>query len=97
MPEISPDAVTWTIRVKPGIYFADDPVFKGAKRELTAQDYVYSWKRLSTRRCAPRTRTSSRASSSGSTAAVERAKKTGKFDYDAEIEGLKATIATRSG
>ena len=46
MPEISADGRVWTIRVKPGIHFADDPVFKGAKRELTAQDYVYSWKRL---------------------------------------------------
>src|SRR5438132_3330998 len=27
---------TWTIRVKPGIHFADDPVFKGRKRQLTA-------------------------------------------------------------
>jgi len=34
------------MRVKPGIYFADDPVFKGKKRELVAADYVYSWKRL---------------------------------------------------
>ena len=32
----APDGRTWTIRVKPGIYFADDPAFKGKKRELTA-------------------------------------------------------------
>ena len=37
-----PTASTWTIRIKPGIYFADDPAFKGKKRELTAADYVYS-------------------------------------------------------
>ena len=43
MPEISPDGKIWTIRVKPGIYFADDPVFKGKRRELTAADYVYAW------------------------------------------------------
>ncbi len=43
MPEISPDGRTWTIKVKPGIYFADDLAFKGRKRELTAADYVYSW------------------------------------------------------
>ena len=30
----------------PGIYFADDPAFKGKQRELVAQDYVYSCKRL---------------------------------------------------
>ncbi len=42
MPEVSADFRTWTVRVKPGIYFADDPAFKGQKRELTARDYVYS-------------------------------------------------------
>ncbi len=46
MPEISADGRTWTIRLKKGIYFADDPAFKGKKRELTADDYVYSLKRL---------------------------------------------------
>src|SRR5437867_12922341 len=25
MPDISPDGKTWTIRIKPRIYFADDP------------------------------------------------------------------------
>ncbi len=46
MPEVTDEGRTWTMRVKPGIYFADDPVFKGKKRELVAADYVYSWKRL---------------------------------------------------
>lgn len=45
MPEVSADFRTFTFRVKPGIYFADDPAFKGKKRELVAADYVYSWKR----------------------------------------------------
>src|SRR5215467_9657253 len=27
MPEISADGRVWTIRIRPGIYFADDPVF----------------------------------------------------------------------
>ena len=35
----------WTIKLRPGIYFQDDPAFKGQKRELTANDYVYSFKR----------------------------------------------------
>src|SRR5436305_15285852 len=39
MPEVSADHKVWTIRIKPGIYFADDPVFKGKKRKLTARDY----------------------------------------------------------
>ena len=45
LPEISADGLTWTIRIKKGVDFADDPVFKGQKRELTANDYVYSIKR----------------------------------------------------
>src|SRR6266850_8122636 len=45
MPEVSADGKVWTIRIRPGIYFADDPAFRSQKRELTAQDYVYSLKR----------------------------------------------------
>ena len=29
MPEVSADFRTWTVRIQPGIYFADDPAFKG--------------------------------------------------------------------
>jgi ABC-type transport system substrate-binding protein len=46
MPEISGDYRTFTFRVKPGIYFADDPAFQGRRRELVAADYVYAYKRL---------------------------------------------------
>ncbi|MEW6706391.1 MAG: ABC transporter substrate-binding protein [Pseudomonadota bacterium] len=46
MPEVSDDFKTWTIRLKPGIYFHDDPAFKGRRRELVAEDYVYTWKRF---------------------------------------------------
>ena len=45
MPEVSADFRSFTFRIKPGIYFADDPAFGGSKRELTAADYVYSIKR----------------------------------------------------
>jgi len=44
-PEISADFRRFVFRIKPGIYFADDPAFRGQRRELTAQDYVYSIKR----------------------------------------------------
>ena len=36
MPEVSADFRVWTVKVQPGIYFADDPAFKGKKRELVA-------------------------------------------------------------
>ena len=46
MPEVSADFRTWTIRIQPGIYFADDPAFKGARREMVAQDHVYAIQRI---------------------------------------------------
>ena len=46
MPEISADFKVWTVRIQPGIFFADDEAFKGKKRELVAEDYVYSFKRF---------------------------------------------------
>ena len=46
MPEFSADFRTWTVKLQPGIYFASDPAFKGKKRELVAEDYVYSIKRF---------------------------------------------------
>src|SRR4051812_33235262 len=45
MPQISADYKTYTIKLKRGIYFADDPAFGGKKRELTAQDVVFTYKR----------------------------------------------------
>jgi peptide/nickel transport system substrate-binding protein len=90
LPEISADGKTWTIKVRPGIYFADDPVFKGAKRELTAADYIYAWKRI----LDPRTRSISIQVFDGKLVGAEpivsAAMASGKFDYDAKFEGLQA-------
>ena len=90
LPEISPDGLTWTIKVRPGIWFADDPVFKGKRRELTAQDYVYSIKRI----LDPKLRSNSlnlvQGHFVGADPVIDKAKETGKFDYDAPIEGLRA-------
>ena len=46
LPEASADFKRFVFTLKPGILFADDPVFKGRPRELTAADYVYSLKRF---------------------------------------------------
>ena len=90
MPEVSPDGKTWTMHVRPGIYFADDPVFNGKKRELTAADYVYAWKRI----IDPKMRSNSVSVFDGKLVGgdkvVAAAKASGKFDYDAPIEGLQA-------
>jgi ABC-type transport system substrate-binding protein len=91
LPEISADFKTFTFRIKPGIYFADDPAFKGQRRELVAQDYVYSIKR----HFDPRWK-------SGNLYLLENMRIIGlselrkslidakqPFDYDREVEGLK--------
>jgi len=46
LPEVSDDGRTFTVQIRPGIYFADDPAFQGQRRELVAEDYVYSIKRF---------------------------------------------------
>src|SRR5687767_6984682 len=89
LPEVSADGLTYTIRIKPGIYFADDPVFKGRKRELVAADYVYSMKRV----LDPKLRSSQIAELEphvlGAEEKVSRSRKGEKFDYDAPFEGIK--------
>jgi ABC-type transport system substrate-binding protein len=45
LPEVEDDFRSFTFRIRPGIFFADDPAFKGRPRELVAQDYVYAVKR----------------------------------------------------
>lgn len=46
MPEISDAGKTYVIRLRKGIFFADDPAFGGKPRELTAADFAYAIKRL---------------------------------------------------
>ena len=46
MPQITDDGKTYTVKLKRGIFFASDPAFGGRKRELIAEDIVYSFKRL---------------------------------------------------
>jgi ABC-type transport system substrate-binding protein len=88
----SNDFRTWTVKLRPGIYFADDPAFKGKKRELVAQDYVYTMKRFA-----------DAANKSPIWAGLENENYLGlnelrqqaiaakkPFDYDREIEGLRA-------
>ena len=46
MPHISADGLVYTIRIKQGVHFVDDPAFAQQRgRELTADDVVFSIKR----------------------------------------------------
>jgi ABC-type transport system substrate-binding protein len=90
LPEISPDGRVWTIRLRRGVHFADDPAFKGRRRELVAGDVVYAWKRL----LDPKVRSPYLwfvdGYIAGADALVEAAKKSGSFDYDTPLPGLRA-------
>ena len=91
MPEVSRDGLTYTFKIRAGIFFQDDPCFPdGRGRELVAEDFVYSIKRVADIKNA----------SSGYWAfngrivglddfrtSTEGAEPT---DYDAPIEGLRA-------
>ena len=92
MPEIGDDFRTWTIRIQPGIYFVDDPAFKGKPRELTAADYVYSWKRFfDPANPSPTYSNFNEEGALGVNALREEAIKTKRpFDYDREVEGVRA-------
>ena len=46
LPEPSNDGLTYTIRIRPGVEFADDPAFPdGIGREVTVHDLIYSIQR----------------------------------------------------
>ncbi len=90
MPEVAENGKVYTFRIRKGIYFTPDPAFKGAKRELVAQDFVYSFMRF----VDPKIRSPYgflvEGKIEGLDDLAELAKKTGKFDYDAKVRGLEA-------
>jgi oligopeptide transport system substrate-binding protein len=90
LPEISADGLTYTLHIKPGITFTDHPAFKGKKRELVASDYVYSWKRMLDPVLKAQWQFLLGGKLVGGDELTAEAKKTGKFDYDKPIDGLKA-------
>ena len=89
LPEMSADGKTWTIKIRPGIYFADDPAFKGKRRELTAADYMYSLKRLLDPKMRSNFLQIVEGRFVGADPIVAKARNGGEFDYDTPIEGLQ--------
>ncbi len=95
MPAITDGGKTWTIKLKPGIRFADAPAFKGKPRESTEEGGGGSSPRTtctrssarSTRICCaaatPRSPISSKACGRSS---MPRASRARKSNYDAPVE-----------
>lgn len=91
MPEFSEDFRVWTVRITPGIFFQDDPAFKGRRRELVAEDYVYSWKRFFDPRWkAAAFPTLGELKMLGLAELRDVALKGKSFNYDTEAEGMRA-------
>jgi|KBSMisStaDraftv2_1062788.scaffolds.fasta_scaffold09949_2 ABC-type transport system substrate-binding protein len=90
MPEVADDGRTYTFHLKKGVYFAPDPAFKGVKRELVAQDFIYTFMRF----VDPANRSQYafllEGKIKGLDALAAAAKKSGKFDYDAKLPDLTA-------
>lgn len=98
MPEIKDNYKSYTIKIKKGIYFADDAAFCDSegknckKREVTAHDFVYTLKRLyDPVNKSPAFSDWTELGIIGMAALRTPAEKPGgKFNYDTEVEGLRA-------
>src|SRR6185436_10711369 len=80
MPEVTDGGRTYTIRIKPGIYFTPDPAFGGKRRELVAADYVYSFKRFVDPKVRAQWAFLLEGKVVGLDALAAEAKRTGRFD-----------------
>ena len=91
LPEVSADGEQFTLRIRPGIFFADDAAFKGRRRELVAADFVYAIKRFYD----PKYNSSDlyvfeSLKLPGLSELRERAvKRRQPFEYDAEVDGAR--------
>ncbi len=90
LPEISADGRTYTLKLKRGIRFPDDPAFRGKRHELVAADYIYSWKRILDPKLRSQWLFLLEGKLVGGDELTAEAKKSGKFDYDRPIPGLEA-------
>jgi ABC-type transport system substrate-binding protein len=90
MPEVAENGRVYTYRIRKGIYFTPDPAFRGVKRELVAQDFIYSFMRF----IDPKNRSPYAFLIEGKIVGLDelaaKAKASGKFDYDAKIPGMEA-------
>ncbi len=89
MPVVTDNGRVYTFKVRKGIRYTPDPAFKGRSRELVAADYAYTIRRHAD----PANRSPwafmIEGKIEGLDAEIAKAKKSGRFDYDAKIAGLQ--------
>jgi oligopeptide transport system substrate-binding protein len=90
LPEMSEAGRVYTFKIKPGILFMDDAAFNGKKRELVAEDYIYSIKRLADPKLRSPWSFLVDGKIAGLATLIKAAQKSGKFDYTAKVAGLEA-------
>ncbi|MBN1676856.1 MAG: ABC transporter substrate-binding protein [Kiritimatiellae bacterium] len=93
LPQISEDGLTYTFTLRSGLYFQDDPCFTGTKgkgRELVAEDFVYSIKRVADMK----TESTGWWVFNDRIVGLDEFRKEsggdGPTDYDAPVDGLRA-------
>lgn len=90
MPKVSADGLTHTFKIKTGMRFQDSEAFPDGKgREVTAEDFIYSWKRLAD----PANRSEGFWVFDGRIKGLNEwreKKQKGEADYSTPVEGLKA-------
>ena len=95
MPEVSKDGLTYTFKIKKGVKFSDHAAFAGGKgREVTAQDFVYSFLRVADPKVASGGFWIFDGHIKGLNEWREKQKTAEKIDYDHPPEGLKAVDAS---
>ena len=89
MPQVSEQGKVWLIKLRKGIYFQPDGAFKGKKRELTVNDYVYTFKRLMDPKVRSVWQFLVEKKVQGLDELAAQAKASGSFNYDAKVAGLE--------
>ncbi len=94
MPDISEDHLTYTIRIRKGIFYHDDPCFPDGKgREVKAADFVFALKRIANVKYMSQRWTDWNGRIVGLDGFREYTKsfrRESDVDYSVEVEGLRA-------
>ena len=89
MPTVEDGGKLYTIKLQKGVFFAPHEVFGGKKRELTATDIAYSFKRHFDDSIKPVWRFLVSGKIVGLDDWYEAGKKAGKLNWDAPVAGLE--------
>ncbi len=93
LPEVSEDGLTYTFRLRPGLYFQDDACFTasdGKGREVVAEDAVYSLKRIADAKLASTGWWALDGRIEGLDAFRVRSREAAATDYQQAVVGLQA-------